>query len=430
MENRNEHSLSLGENQTRPSVIAIIGGGAAGCFAAANIPFQENRSVLVFEKTGKLLQKVKVSGGGRCNATHHIFDVPALLEKYPRGKQLLKKTLYQFGPRQTIEWFEKRGVQLKAEQDGRMFPVTDSSETIMACLREQMTKNKVEVVYNKTLLAIDKEHQGFLLRFADRSTYKADKVIIACGGYPKEEQYNWIRALGHSVQPPVPSLFTFNLPGHSIRELMGLSVPDVSVKIMGTKISEQGPMLITHWGLSGPVILRASAWGAVVLNQKGYDFHVLVNWLDQMTREELKDRLFEIRRQAGKQLVEAKNPFGLPKRLWEFLLAEIGLAGATRWGELTSSAQNKLMDILVSHTFHVTGKTTFKEEFVTSGGITLSEVNPETMESRIVSGLYFAGEILNADGITGGFNFQHAWSSGWIAARAILHSIASAGQKK
>lgn len=402
--------------------IAIIGAGAAGCFAAANIPYNSAREVVLFEKTGKVLQKVKVSGGGRCNVTHACFDIPELLKRYPRGQRFLRKTLYHFTPQHTIDWFESRGVQLKGEEDGRMFPVTDDSQTIIDCLWQQVMRNKVQVRYNKSVQRIEKKDDVFTISFADNTEYVADRVMIACGGFPKAEQYNWITALGHTVNLPVPSLFTFNIPKHPITELMGISVEEVIVKIQGTKIAERGPILITHWGMSGPVVLRCSAWGARELNEKNYDFKILVNWLADKNENDLQEEIRYIRQEQGKQLVNNKNPFGLPKRLWEYMLQQCSVADTARWGELPAAAQNKLIKTLVTDEYHVSGKTTFKEEFVTSGGITLSEINPQTLESRVVPGLYFGGEIIDVDGITGGFNFQNAWSSGFIAAENMIQS--------
>jgi predicted Rossmann fold flavoprotein len=399
--------------------IAIIGAGAAGCFAAANIPSGQGVEIAVFEKTGKGLQKVKVSGGGRCNTTHECFDIPELVTRYPRGKQLLKKSLYWFGPQQTIDWFAERGVQLKTEPDGRMFPVTDDSQTIIDCIWQQMMDNKVQVFYHKGITRVQPVKEGgFMLHFSDTSVYQADKVLIACGGFPKPEQYKWLEALGHTIQSPVPSLFTFNMPKHPITELMGVSTP-ATIKIAGTKITQQGPLLITHWGMSGPAVLKTSAIAARELADRNYEFNVIINWLYEMKDDELKDTLVQLRKESGKQLVQHKNPFTLPRRLWEYLLQQCGIKDDTRWGDLPAAAQNKLVEHLLRDTYSVKGKTTFKEEFVTCGGITLSEVDPQTMQSRIVPGLYFAGEILDADGITGGYNFQHAWSSGWIAAQSI-----------
>ncbi len=409
--------------------IAIIGAGAAGCFAAANIPYVPGREVTIYEKTGKSLQKVKVSGGGRCNVTHACFDVPELLGKYPRGKQLLKKTLYEFGPAATVDWFESRGVQLKAEADGRMFPVTDQSQTIIDCLLKELDRNRVKMVFHQSVERIEKKENQWLMHFADKSTATADKVLIACGGFPKSEQYHWIQALGHHIEEPVPSLFTFNLPAgkagmpqHPITELMGVVVEEVTVKVAGTKMVEKGPLLITHWGLSGPVVLRTSAWAARELHQKNYSFSILINWLGKISETLLREKISVIRKDKGKQWVSQKNPFDLPKRFWGYILWKNGINENTKWGDLPASQQNKLIESLINDRYEINGKTTFKEEFVTCGGIQLSEINPTTMESRIAPGIYFAGEILNADGITGGFNFQHAWASGWIAAKEMMKS--------
>lgn len=402
--------------------IAIIGAGAAGCFAAANIPYVEGREVVVFEKSSKALQKVKVSGGGRCNVTHACFDVPELIKRYPRGQRFLRKTLYQFSPQHTIDWFERRGVVLKTEDDGRMFPVTDSSQTIIDCLHREMQHNNVKVLYSKAVNRVAKNNDVFVLQFNDGTIYEADKVLVACGGFPKAEQYNWIMASGHSIDIPVPSLFTFNLPKHPVTELMGISVPHAIVKIQGTKIVESGPLLITHWGLSGPVVLRCSAWGANHLNNAGYDFKISVNWTGEAGVEDMLNRIMAYRQDIGKQYIENHSMTGIPKRLWMYILQRSEIADNTRWGDLPAKMQNKLVNTLVNDEYHVFGKTTFKEEFVTSGGIKLSEVEPKTLESRVVPGLYFAGEILNVDGITGGFNFQHAWSSAYIAAKSMTET--------
>lgn len=399
--------------------IAIIGAGAAGCFAAANISLGAGDEIVMFEKTGRVLQKVKVSGGGRCNVTHECFEVPELLGKYPRGKALLRKSLYQFTPKDTIKWFEERGVKLKTEPDGRIFPATDDSQTIIDCLWGEMMRNKVMVYYHKSVEKIEKKGNQFLIHFADKSEYVADKVLIAMGGFPKKEQYKWLEELGHTIESPVPSLFTFNMPKHPITELMGVSVADAGIKIQGTKINERGPLLITHWGMSGPVVLRTSAYAARELHERKYDFQILVNWLGATTEADLKETILYLRKELGKQFVVQKNPFELPKRLWEYIIKDCEIKADTRWGDLQAGLQNKLTEHLLRDVYHVKGKTTFKEEFVTCGGINLSEVNAQTMESKLVSGLFFAGEILDVDGITGGFNFQHAWSSGWIAAKGL-----------
>ncbi|HTN18107.1 MAG TPA: NAD(P)/FAD-dependent oxidoreductase [Chitinophagaceae bacterium] len=398
--------------------IAIIGAGAAGCFAAANIPYREGTEVVVFEKTGKAMQKVKVSGGGRCNVTHSCFDLQELAEKYPRGKQLLRKTFHRFSPADTISWFGQRGVALKTEADGRMFPVTDDSQTIIDCIWKTMMKEKVQVRFHKSLVRIERQEQGFMLHFADKTTYSADKVLISTGGYPKQEQYAWIEELPQAVETPVPSLFTFNVTQHPVTELMGLSA-EVTVKIMGTKFKEQGPLLITHWGFSGPVVLRCSAWAARALHEKNYQFSISINWLLETTEADLKEQIAYLRREEGRQLLQHKNPFGLPRRLWEYLLVRSGISDSTRWGELPAAQQNKLFENLLRDTYEVKGKTTFKEEFVTCGGVELKDLDPQTMESRRHKGLYFAGEVTDVDGITGGFNFQNAWTGAWVAAQSI-----------
>lgn len=399
--------------------LAVIGGGAAGCFAAANISAQPGDEITLYEKTGKLLQKVKVSGGGRCNVTHACFDIPQLVDKYPRGKNFLKKSLNQFSPAHTIDWFEKHGVQLKTEADGRMFPVTDDSQTIIDVLLKALQKNNAEVAQHKSIEKIIPLEKGFELQFADSTTAYADKVIIAPGGFPKKEQYYWIEALGHTVETPVPSLFTFNLPEHPVTELMGVAIQDAEVKIAGTKLKEKGPLLITHWGFSGPAVLRTSAWGARILAEKNYDFALFINWLGGEEEKKIQQQFSDFRQFKGKQQIFSHNPFQLPKRFWNYLLQASGIDEKTTWGELSAGSKNKLTEKLLRDPYTVNGKTTFKEEFVTCGGIKLSEINPLTMESRIVPGIYFAGEIMDVDGITGGFNFQHAWSSAWIAAKNV-----------
>lgn len=398
--------------------IAIIGAGAAGCFAAANIPSRPGWEVTVFEKTGKALQKVKVSGGGRCNVTHHLFDTNEFAERYPRGKQLLRKNLHRFGPADTIDWFQSRGVPLKAEPDGRMFPVSNVSQSIIDCIWKEMMARGVQLRFNKALMSLKPLPEGFELKFTDGSTFHADRVLIATGGYPKEEQYKWIQDIPLQIETPVPSLFTFNLPGHAITELMGLAT-EVSIKIAGTKIREQGPMLITHWGLSGPAVLRCSAWAARELHEKGYQFTVIVNWIPDYEEDSLKEKFKDLRSREGKQSLSGKNPFGLPRRLWDYLIREAGITETTRWGDLPAGAQNKLLELLLRQVFSVQGKTTFKEEFVTCGGVKLKDIEPATMQSRKQPGLYFAGEVTDVDGITGGFNFQNAWTAAFIAAQSL-----------
>lgn len=363
------------------------------------------------------MQKVRVSGGGRCNVTHACYDIPELLKRYPRGQSLLKRSLYQFGPKDTVEWFATRGVLIKEEADGRMFPVTDDSQSIIDCIWNAMRQRGVQVRFGKGVKDVLSTENGWRLIFDDGSSFDCDKVLLSCGSLQKPEQFAWLTRLGHSIQPPVPSLFTFNLPGNPITQLMGVAVPEVSIKLAGIKGAQSGPLLITHWGMSGPAVLKTSAWAARALQERRYECTVLINWLYDVTDAMLRERFAELRQSQGRVAVSSRNPFGLPKRLWEFFVQRAGIAENVRWGELPSSAQQKLMTALIADAYQMKGKTTFKEEFVTCGGVTITEINAQTMESRLATGHYFAGEAMDVDGITGGYNFQHAWSSGWIAAK-------------
>lgn len=404
--------------------LVIAGGGAAGFFCAVNAArMNPALRVTILEKSNKLLSKVKVSGGGRCNTTHACFDIPELSRKYPRGQQFLKKTLHWFNPESTIEWFAERGVALKTEKDGRMFPVTDQSSTIVDCLLHEASRYGVEVRMQTELLSVSFGDQ-FVLQLSGGQTMTADFICIASGGYPKASMFDWLKALGHTIETPVPSLFTFNMPGNKVTTLMGVSVDHAIVKVQATKLSAEGPLLITHWGMSGPAILRLSAWGARQLADMNYSFTVQVNWIPSFTEQSLRDEWPRLREAYGSQKMSGRNPFALPARLWLYLLECSGINEEIRWSDLTSKDQNKLMKQLAAQEFAVNGKTTFKEEFVTCGGIKLSEIDPNTMESRVRPGVYFAGEVMDVDGITGGFNFQHAWTSGWIAARAIAAAVA------
>jgi predicted Rossmann fold flavoprotein len=408
------------ENPLLMKQLVVIGGGAAGFFCAVNAArLQPHLRVILVEKTNKLLSKVKISGGGRCNTTHQLFDIRALVKKYPRGEQFLKKAFHQFNTTHTIDWFAERGVALHAEADGRMFPITNQSDTIIQCLLKEANQFKVQVLMQTAVNNINKTDTGFQLQIDNGQIMQADYVCIATGGLPKAAMFNWITALGHSIETPVPSLFTFNIPKHPITSLMGLSVPLATVKINGTKLKEQGPLLITHWGLSGPVILKLSAWGARQLASMDYQFSIQVNWLGDTTDAMLRDDWTFYREQYAANKMGSKTPFQLPSRLWHFLLAEAGIHQDTRWAELKAVHQNKLIQLLTGFVLYVSGKTTFKEEFVTCGGIRLSEIQPQTMESKLQPHLYFAGEVMDIDGITGGFNFQHAWTSGYNAAVAI-----------
>ncbi len=399
--------------------LIVVGGGAAGFFCAINAAKQNpDLKVTIVEKSNKLLSKVKVSGGGRCNTTHACFEIPELVQKYPRGKNFVKKTFHWFNTNDTINWFAERGVSLKVESDGRMFPVTDNSQTIIDCLLKEADKYGVAIKMQTEIMSIEKAENGFQLQ-TPNSKLQTDFLCIATGGYPKSTMFQWILATGHTIEAPVPSLFTFNMPGNKITELMGLSVENATIKVMGSKLTETGPLLITHWGMSGPVVLKLSAWGARELATKQYHFTILVNWLNDYTEHKLRTDWPLLREDYGAQKVFGKNPFGLPNRLWNYLLEISGVHAETRWAELTNLNQNKLIKNLKAFEAEVKGKTTFKEEFVTCGGIKLNEVDPNTMQSKLIPRLFFAGEVLDVDGITGGFNFQNAWTSGWIAAKAI-----------
>ncbi|HTE26327.1 BaiN/RdsA family NAD(P)/FAD-dependent oxidoreductase [Flavitalea sp.] len=399
--------------------LIVIGGGASGFFCAVNAKRLNPRlEVIIVEKTSKILAKVRISGGGRCNVTHECFEIPVMAKRYPRGSNLVKKSFHQFFTTDTIEWFRARGVLIRAEADGRMFPVTNSSETIIECLLREMNKQGVQLLYNKDVKALRKEGENWHLSFDD-DTMTCDYVCIACGGYPKAASFSWLTVLGHTIEAPVPSLFTFNMPANPITALMGVSVELAQVKIVGSRLEQSGPLLITHWGMSGPAILKLSAWGARLLAETVYQFRILVNWLPEQNEAGLRELFRSLREESAAQKISSRNSFGLPQRLWDYLLTESGCKPEWRWADLPSANQNKLVTNLLAKEYQVSGKTTFKEEFVTSGGINLSEINSNTMESKLLPGLYFAGEIMNVDGITGGYNFQHAWTSGFVAASAI-----------
>ena len=404
--------------------LLVIGGGAAGFFCAVNAArFNPELEVILAEKSSKLLSKVKVSGGGRCNVTHACFSIAEMIKKYPRGEAFLKKAFHHFFTTDTISWFNERGVELKAEADGRMFPVSNSSQTIIDCLLKEANKFGVSIMMNAEVkqLAVDpdRSREQFAIQLSGNKTIHADYVCVACGGYPRSDQYEWLRSLGHQIEDPVPSLFTFNMPGNAITALMGVSVENAMVKIAGTKLVSGGPLLITHWGMSGPAVLKLSAWGAHELKVKSYEFKVIVNWLPEYNENSLREKMQVLRFNIATQKMVNRNPFGLPNRLWEYLLQQSGINGDLRWADLPAVLQNKLIKNLCLQEFKVSGKTTFKEEFVTAGGVNLAEIDFNTMQSKKVRNLFFAGEIINVDGITGGFNFQNAWTTGWLAANAL-----------
>ncbi len=409
--------------------LVVIGGGAAGFFCAINAASQnEDLEVTIVEKTHKLLSKVKVSGGGRCNVTHACFSIAEMIKKYPRGEKFLKQSFHHFFTTDTIEWFQSRNVKLKTEVDGRMFPESNTSETIINCLLQEANKYNVQILMNRDVIGIEKkssdsDKSSFQLSFKDGFVLTSDFVCIACGGYQKEDQYKWITKLGHSFEKPVPSLFTFNILKDPISELMGISIENVQVKINGTKLSQTGPLLITHWGFSGPAILKLSAFAANLLASLQYHFTISINWLGSYNENSLLEKFKSLRLELASQKMMNRNPFNLPQRLWEYHLKICEVKPELRWADLPSKQQNTLVKQLCSQQFTVQGKTTFKDEFVTAGGIKLNEIEANTMESRIVHNLFFAGEILDVDGVTGGFNFQHAWTSGFLASKQISRNL-------
>lgn len=400
--------------------IAIVGGGAAGFFAAIRAAaLKPSARIIILEKGGKFLSKVKVSGGGRCNVTHDCRQTSRLVQHYPRGGKSLKKLFSAFNVQDTIDWFEARGVKLKVEADGRMFPQTDSSQTIIDCFLKEADGYGIELRQHYAVERIEKAGDEFILHPRMGEPLKASKVLIASGGHPNPAAYGWLQETGHTIVPPIPSLFTFNTPGNPLRTLAGISVPMGQVKIEGSKLQYEGPVLITHWGLSGPAVLKLSAYGADWIHGQGYQFTIQVRWVAEPSEEQLRAQLMSYQQAHPKRLVNNYPLFEIPQRLWHHLCRQAEITGEFRWGELPKKNINKLLEGLYRDRHEVKGKTTFKEEFVTCGGIPLQEMQLPDMESRICPGLYFAGEVLNVDGITGGFNFQHAWSSGWQAGTSM-----------
>lgn len=397
--------------------VAIIGGGAAGFFSALSVKeHHPNSKVTIFEKSNKLLSKVKVSGGGRCNVTHACFSPSQLSKSYPRGGKHLKKAFSIFQTKDTIEWFSRRGVELKAEEDGRMFPTTDNSQTIIDCFLKEASQKNIKILEQSPIRKIVPEKEGYTLHLEGRSEH-FNKVIIATGGSPKMSGFYWLQQLGHSISPPLPSLFTFNIPSDQVKILMGLVVENATVRIQGTKLSHSGPVLITHWGMSGPAILKLSAWGAREFAENNYNFNIQINWLSIKSDEDANEIIDNELPHMRKKKIMNACPFELPNRMWKFLLEKVGINPDSVWLELSKKNRNKLLNILLNDIYEVKGKTTFKEEFVTCGGIKLSDISFTSMESRVCKNLYFAGEVLDIDGITGGFNFQGAWTTGYIAGK-------------
>lgn len=397
--------------------ILIAGGGAAGFFTAINIAeINPKLKIAILERGKEVLSKVRISGGGRCNVTHACFIPDELVKFYPRGEKELRGPFNRFCSGDTIEWFERHGVELKIEEDGRMFPVTDSSQTIIDCFLDTAKKLGIQILLGESIQSLYKAEDHWKIE-TNREVFLAGKLVMATGSNPK--MWDMLQKMGHTIVPPVPSLFTFNIKDSRIKDLMGVSAT-ASVKVKGTKLEAAGPLLITHWGMSGPAILRVSAWGARELFAKNYQFVLQVNWLNDVYADDCEEQLRELKQEHAKKTVVKRSPFDFPNRLWESLVTAAGIGPETRWADLSKNHLQALASQLTNGEYNVNGKSTFKEEFVTAGGIDLKEVNFKTMESKLLPGMYFAGEILNIDAITGGFNFQNAWTGGYIAAQSIV----------
>ncbi|WP_293150897.1 MULTISPECIES: NAD(P)/FAD-dependent oxidoreductase [unclassified Microcoleus] len=420
--------------------ITIIGGGAAGFFSAITCAktYPQAR-VTLLEAGRQLLAKVRISGGGRCNVTHACFDPGVLVQNYPRGGKALRGAFTRFQPRDTVDWFASHGVKLKTEADGRMFPITDDSETIVNCLIRAAEDAGVRIRTGDAVVSVKKltgntaaegengsgghggtaptDETGFEIELKSGEELKCDRILLATGSNPSG--FKWAKELGNTVEVPVPSLFTFNIADGRIKDLAGVSVPNAKVKLPGAKLEQSGPLLITHWGVSGPAVLKLSAWGARFLHDRHYRTSVLINWLPQYNAEVLRQQLLGVKSQLSHRLIVSSCPFPMPRRLWERLTSSIGIDEQKRWADLSNKAIDKLLLELVQGEYQIAGKGAFKEEFVTCGGVNLKEVDFKTMESRRCPGLFFAGEILDIDGVTGGFNFQSAWTTAWLAGMAI-----------
>ena len=400
--------------------VAVIGGGAAGFFSAITV--KENYpevEVIIFEKSNKLLSKVRISGGGRCNLTNNVVSTKDLASAYPRGRKELKKAFQIFNNRDVMKWFEDRGVPLVVQDDNCVFPKSQNSQSIIDCLLEESKKSGVKIEKGKGIKEILTIDNTLELVFLDEK-YKSmifDKIIIATGGSSDLKNFEWLEKINHTIEEPVPSLFTFNMPEEPLTGLMGIVVENVLLGIEGTKLKSNGPLLITHWGLSGPAVLKLSSFGARVLNEKNYDFSIQINWVNEKNTDTVRQELTGISSEHPNKLLSNFRPYNLPDRLWSFLLEKCEFSTSKKWNELGKKGINKLVNILTNDTYSVKGQTKFKEEFVTCGGVSLDNVNFNTMESKVCKNLYFAGEVLDIDGITGGYNLQAAWTTGFIAGK-------------
>jgi predicted Rossmann fold flavoprotein len=404
--------------------VVIIGGGAAGFFAA--ITCAENypdSQVILLEATQKCLHKVRISGGGRCNVTHNCFDPATLITNYPRGAKSLRSAFSRFQPQDTINWFNQRGVKVKTESDNRIFPVSDDSATIVNCLYDSAIHAGVRIYEGSPVSDVEKnEQEQFIVKLKSGEIIISDRLLLATGSNPIG--YKLAQKLGHNIINPVPSLFTFNIKDQRLIELAGISAENVKLRLTipekNEKLEQTGPLLITHWGLSGPAVLKLSAWGARLLYENHYQATLTINWLPEFNSETLKQQLLQTKQEWSKKLIISNCPVNLSKRLWQKLTEYVEINPQQKWAELSNKTLNQLILELTQGTYKITGKGVFKDEFVTCGGVNLKEIDFKTMESKICSGLYFAGEILDIDGITGGFNFQNAWTTGWIAGKGFF----------
>tara|TARA_B110000483_G_scaffold222676_1_gene279854 strand:- start:2207 stop:3418 length:1212 start_codon:yes stop_codon:yes gene_type:complete len=397
--------------------VIIIGGGAAGFFTAINYKqLNPNKAVLILEKDKDVLKKVKISGGGRCNVTHACFEPKELAKFYPRGSKELLGPFHQFCTGDMMGWLEDHGVPTKIEEDNRVFPQSNSSQSIIDCFMDEIKRLEIKVNLRTRLDRVVKEDNWKL--YCGEEIYTTKNLVFSSGSSPKVWELLH-RDLGHQIEAPVPSLFTFNSKDTRIQNLMGLSVPIAQVKVIHENLVSQGPLLITHWGLSGPAILKLSAWGAIALHHLKYKFTIAVNWLGYVTQEECKEVLLNQKQEHGKKSVAKHCPYSIPKRLWESLVLDAVNQKDKNWADLNKQEFGKLIENLISCTIEVKGKSTFKDEFVTAGGVKLSEINFKSFSSKLHDKLYFAGEVLNIDAITGGFNFQAAWTGSWIIAQHI-----------
>lgn len=397
--------------------IGIIGGGAAGFFSAIAVKESHPEAkVVIIEKSRQLLSKVKISGGGRCNLTN-ACDPQDLYQAYPRGGRSLKKAFHLFNNKDCVQWFESRGVPLVTQDYSCIFPVSQDSQSIIDCFLKECKRLSIEIQVGLKVKSINAVGDLFELDFDKNDVVSGsfDKLIVTTGGSPKRSGLEWLEVLGHKIEDPIPSLFTFNMPDEAVTKLMGIVVENALVSLPGSKLKSEGPLLITHWGMSGPAILKLSAFGARILSEKNYEFKILVNWVNEVNLDLVIENLKTIEKEHTNKILANYRPYGLPDRLWQFLLEKGNLSPQKRWGELGKKGINKLLNLLTNDEYSVKGKTTFRDEFVTCGGVSLKSVDMTTMQSKKVKNLYFAGEVLDIDAITGGYNLQAAWSTGFLA---------------